>query len=144
MKKRLGVLLAAGVLATAGSVVPAAAAGPAASGASGSVGGAAALSSLTITKSGTSWGSLPPRQVTLECEPTGGTHPTAADACAALLAVGGQFDKLQPNGNPACPPVWMPTTVTVTGTWRLQPVYFTKTYSSDCDAGVRSAFVFRF
>ncbi|MFE5208739.1 SSI family serine proteinase inhibitor [Streptomyces sp. NPDC056600] len=142
MRKRLGVLLAAGVLATAGSVVPAAAAGASSSGASG--GGAAALSSLTITKSGSSWSGLPARQVTLQCEPTGGTHPTAADACAQLLAVDGQFDKLQPVGSAACPPVWMPTTVTVTGTWRLQPVYWTKTYGSDCDAGFRSGYVFRF
>ncbi|WP_448316663.1 SSI family serine proteinase inhibitor [Streptomyces sp. CO7] len=142
MRKRLGVLLAAGVMATAGSVVPAAAAGAGSSGASG--GGAAALSSLTITKSGPSWSGQPARQVTLQCEPSGGTHPAAADACAKLLAVGGQFDKLQPVGNLACPPVWMPTTVTVTGTWRLQPVYWTKTYSSDCDAGVRSDYVFRF
>ncbi|MEU3555163.1 SSI family serine proteinase inhibitor [Streptomyces fragilis] len=143
MRTRLGVLLAAGVLATAGSVVPAAAAGPGPA-SSGASAGAVALSNLTITKTGPSWAGSLNKQVTLQCEPTGGTHPTAADACGKLLAVDGQFDKLQPSGTPACPPVWMPTTVTVTGTWRWQPVSFTRTYSSDCDAGVRSDYVFRF
>jgi hypothetical protein len=139
MRKRLGVLLAAGVTAVAGSVVPAAAAGQAPATA-----GAASLSNLTITKVGTTWSGTPARTVTLQCEPAGGTHPRPEDACGALVAVDGQFDKLQPTGTPACPPVWMPVTVTVTGTWRLQPVYFTRTYSSDCDAGVRSNYVFRF
>ncbi|MEU9577167.1 SSI family serine proteinase inhibitor [Streptomyces chilikensis] len=144
MRKRLGVLLAAGLAATAATAVSAvpAAAGPA-SAPSAVPAGASSLTSLTITKTGTGWGGPLYKQVTLECEPTGGTHPTAEDACGRLVAVDGQFDKL-PLLGPACPPVWAPVTVTVTGTWRLQPVSFTKTYSSDCDAGVRSTHVFRF
>ncbi|MFF8596941.1 SSI family serine proteinase inhibitor [Streptomyces sp. NPDC015220] len=143
MRKRLGVALAAGLAATAASVVPAAAAG--------SVSAPSAVSAdpsswtnLTIAKTGTSWTGSLNKQVTLQCEPTGGTHPTPEDACTVLIAVNGQFDKLPRASGGGCGGVWMPVTVTVTGNWRLQPVYFTKTYGNDCEASVGSDFVFRF
>ncbi|WP_151775348.1 SSI family serine proteinase inhibitor [Streptomyces abyssomicinicus] len=142
MKKRLGVLSAAVLAATAASVLPAAAAP--ASVPSGASAGAASPTNLVITKTGTSWSGPAVEQVTLLCEPTGGSHPTAEDACTKLAAVGGQFDKLPHATGIACPPVWMPVTVTVTGTWRLQPVDFTRTYSSDCVASTASNYVFRF
>ncbi|MEU3555164.1 SSI family serine proteinase inhibitor [Streptomyces fragilis] len=143
MRKRIGVLLVAGVLATAGSVVPAAAAGsgPASSGASA---GAVALSNLTMAKSGSSWGGSLNKQVTLQCEPAGGTHPRPEDACARITAVDGQLDRLPRASGVGCPGVWLPVTVTVTGTWRLQPVSFTRTYGNDCEAAVGSNFVFQF
>jgi hypothetical protein len=134
------VLLAAGLIATAGSVTPAAAAGSA-SPPSGASADAYSPTNLTITKTST-WDVASNKQVTLRCEPTGGTHPTAEDACGKLIAVDGQFDKLARLG--ACPPVWRPVTVTVTGTWRLRPVSFTRTYSTDCEAGFASDNVFRF
>ncbi|MER5479399.1 SSI family serine proteinase inhibitor [Streptomyces sp. NPDC002734] len=150
MRKRLGVLLAAGVLATAGSVVPAAAAGNAsavsgaASASEGSVAGAAALSSLTMTRSGSSWSGSVNKQVTLLCEPAGGTHPKPEDACAKIAAVNGKLDQLPRASGMGCPGVWLPVTITVTGTWRLQPVSFTKTYGNDCEAAVGSNLVFQF
>lgn len=142
MRKRLGVLLAAGLAATAATavtVIPAAAAAPAPAPAD-----ATSLTNLTITETGTSWAGPLNKQVTLQCEPTGGTHPTADDACSKLLAVNGQFALLMRAPGYGCGAVWMPVTVTVTGTWRLQPVYFTKTYGNECEAAVGSNFVFRF
>ncbi|NYV72864.1 SSI family serine proteinase inhibitor [Streptomyces sp. UH6] len=141
MRSRLGILLAAGLAATAGSVVPAAAADQASTPSAASS-ASFSLTNLTITKTTLSDGSS--RQVTLRCESTGGTHPTAEDACTKLIAVDGRFDKLPYVPNTGCPPVWRPVTVTVTGTWRLQPVSFTKTYGGDCDASILSNYVFRF
>jgi hypothetical protein len=142
---RVRVLLAAGLAAatvTAGSVLPAAAAGQA-SAPSAASSDASSLTSLTITKVHT-YPEVVSEQVTLRCEPTGGTHPTAEDACGKLLAVDGQFGELPLVPGFACPPVWRPVTVTVTGTWRLQPVSWSKRYSSECDAHVLSDNVFRF
>jgi hypothetical protein len=139
MRKRLGILLAAGVALMSASVLPAAAA------ASAPVPSPATpLTNLTFTEVGTSWAGPVNKQVTLQCEPTGGTHPTAEDACTKLIAVDGRFALLPRAQGYGCGAVWMPVTVTVTGTWRLQPVYFTKTYGNDCEAAVGSNFVFRF
>jgi hypothetical protein len=138
VRKRLGLLLSAGLAATAASAtaLPAAAT-PATT---------VPLTSLVMTKSpafATSAGATA-RQVTLTCEPTGGTHPTAQAACDALIAVNGEFGKLPPVRGVACIALWDPVTVRVTGTWRLQPVSFTETYSNDCEAAVMSDNVFHF
>lgn len=138
MRKRLRLLLAAGLAATAASAtaLPAAAAPSSSSWTAG-------LTNLVMTKSATTWTNTPGRQVTLQCEPTGGTHPTPQAACDSLLAVNGNFAKL-PHIFAACPDYWDPVTVTVTGTWRTQPVTYSQTYSNDCAAGVLSDNVFRF
>lgn len=141
MRKRLGVLLAAGLAATAASVLPAAAPAAASSTAPAT---ATSLTNLTFTKTGTTWTGPLNKSVTLQCEPTGGTHPTADDACTKLIAVNGQFALLPWAQGYGCTADWMPVTVTVTGTWRYQSVYFTKTYGNDCEAAVGSNFVFRF
>lgn len=140
MRKRLGLLIAAGLAATAASAtaLPAAAApGPNTT---------VPLTSLVMTKSpalATS-GNASASRVTLTCEPTGGTHPTAQAACDSLIAVNGDFGKLPPVRGVACITLWDPVTVRVTGTWRMQPVSFTETYSNDCVAAVMSDNVFRF
>jgi len=143
MRKRLGVLLAAGLAAASASVLPAAAAAPASapSPTSADVG---PLTNLTISEAGTGWSGPLNKQVTLQCEPTGGTHPTPEDACTKLSAVYGQFALLPRAPGYGCGAVWMPVTITVTGTWRLAPVYFTKTYGNECEAAVGSDFVFTF
>jgi hypothetical protein len=115
-----------------------------ASASSGAPARASALSSLTMTKSGTGWSGSLNKQVTLQCEPSGGTHPKPEDACIKIAAVDGQLDKLPRAGGVGCTGLWLPVTVTVTGTWRLEPVSFTKTYSNDCEAAVGSNFVFQF
>jgi hypothetical protein len=140
VRKRLGLLLSAGLAATAATAtaLPAAATPSPAT--------TVPLTSLVMTKSpalATSATATASR-VTLTCEPTGGTHPTAQAACDALIAVNGNFGKLPPVRGVACIALWDPVTVRVTGTWRLQPVSFTETYSNDCVAAVMSDNVFRF
>lgn len=99
----------------------------------------AALAQFTFTKTGGV-----NRQVTLECNPTGGTHPTPDDACSKLTAVNGNFALLPPVTGVFCTAYYDPVTVTVSGYWQLQPVSYTKTYTNDCVAGVASDYVFRF
>ncbi|MGW2058813.1 SSI family serine proteinase inhibitor [Streptomyces sp. NPDC001840] len=135
MKKKLGILLAAVTAVTAGaaaSVVPV----PVATAAPQTV---TAMSHLTMTKSGSV-----NQQVTLQCDPTGGTHPTPEDACTKLTAVKGRLDLLPRAPGVACPGNYAPVTVTVTGNWELLAVNFTKTYTNNCHAGVGSDYVFRF
>jgi cytochrome c1 len=98
-----------------------------------------AVSQLTMTKSGSV-----NRQVTLECNPDGGTHPTPVDACAKITAVGGHLELLTSAPGVLCTADWNPVTVTVTGFWQFQWVSFSKTYSNDCVASVGSNYVFRF
>ncbi|WP_225847780.1 subtilase-type protease inhibitor [Streptomyces sp. HPF1205] len=139
MRKRLGLLFAAGMAAAVASAT----ALPAVASPSDTT---APLTSLLITKShliATSR-TAAASQVTLDCEPTGGTHPTAQAACDALIAVNGDFAKLPPATGVFCLAVWDPVTVSVTGVWRQKPVTFTRTYSNDCDAAVSSDNVFRF
>ncbi|QXE38705.1 subtilase-type protease inhibitor [Streptomyces sp. GMY02] len=135
MKTELGILLAVMTAVTAGAAASVVAV-PEASAAPRTV---TALSELTMTKSGSM-----NQRVTLECDPTGGTHPTPEDACTKLAAVKGQFDLLPRTPGVACPGNYAPVTVTVTGHWELQPVNFTKTYTNNCHAGVGSDYVFRF
>lgn len=132
------VTTAAVLAAAAASAVPASAVSAPSSASSAST-TASALSNLTMTKSGGV-----NRQVTLQCDPTGGTHPTPADACTALTSVGGQFALLPWVPGVLCTADYNPVTVTVTGYWRLQTVYFSRVYSNDCEAAVASDWVFRF
>jgi hypothetical protein len=127
------------VPASAASAAPSASSPSAASASASASGTTSPLSSLTMTKSGSVG-----RQVTLQCYPTGGTHPTPDDACAALTSVGGQFALLPRVPGVLCTADYNPVTVTVTGYWQLRTVYFSKTYSNNCEAAVGSDWVFRF
>ncbi|WP_063762328.1 SSI family serine proteinase inhibitor [Streptomyces sp. NRRL F-5123] len=133
MRRTPVALLAVGLAATAASLVPAAQASAADAG-----------TSLVLSKvfSGPTPGEKD-HSVTLQCEPTGGSHPTPDAACASLIAVDGQFAKL-PTVWAACPATYDPVTVSVSGTWHFKTVSFTQTYTNDCAAGVLSDYVFRF
>ncbi|MGH3274761.1 MAG: SSI family serine proteinase inhibitor [Streptosporangiaceae bacterium] len=100
-----GALLASAALVACGSVAP-----------PGAPGGAptAPKASLTITvRNG------PGQKVshwTLRCAPVGGTHPDAAGACAALLAVKNPFAPARPGA--VCPQFLVAGhQATFTGTW---------------------------
>lgn len=61
-------------------------------------------------------------QVTLTCDPVGGTHPAAAAACAALAEHGAQALAPTPTDT-ACTEIYGGAqTATVTGTWRGEEV----------------------
>ncbi|MEV0051706.1 SSI family serine proteinase inhibitor [Saccharopolyspora shandongensis] len=83
------------------------------------------------------------RNAFLTCEPAGGSHPYAQDACQALRDVNGDFNLLS-TGNSTCPLVYRPVTLTAQGRWQGKPVTFEKTYSNECVAGVATGKVFSF
>jgi hypothetical protein len=108
-------VIAATVLAVAAGT--AAAATPAAAGPGGTLG-------IMITPLP---GGMPstPRFATLSCDPAGGTHPRAAQACEQLAAAGGDIAAVPPYPGMGCLPVWEPVTVTARGTWRGKAVDYT-------------------
>ncbi|MFJ7147401.1 protease inhibitor [Streptomyces sp. NPDC100445] len=87
----------------------------------------------------------PERAVTLNCAPSAsGTHPAAAQACAELRGVGGDFDALKPAGDVMCTKVYDPVVVTVQGVWQGKRVAYERTFGNMCvkDAVGGSLFAF--
>jgi hypothetical protein len=82
-------------------------------------------------------------EVVLKCEPAAGTHIDAADACATLESVDGDFDALEPLPV-ACVLIYKPVYVEVGGNWRDRVVRFQHNYPNLCVAGAETAGVFRF
>jgi len=80
---------------------------------------------------------------TLTCEPSGGSHPDAAAVCERLAAAGGDISKI-PNSGGFCPMIFMPVTVTASGSWKGHPVSFTKTYGNRCMADIAAGGLFHF
>jgi hypothetical protein len=89
----------------------------------------------------TSWPVI--KEITLKCEPTGGNHVHAEDACASLDAVDGDFDAL-PDRQLLCPDVYQPVTIEVGGAWYDQVVSFERTYPNLCHAFSESDGIFDF
>ncbi|WP_433655930.1 SSI family serine proteinase inhibitor [Nocardia sp. CA-128927] len=83
-----------------------------------------------------------PTTVTLTCEPTGGDHANAEAACAALAAVGGDFDKLTGDPNAVCTQVFEPVDASVTGTWQGKQVDWRKVFGNKCELSARTTPVF--
>jgi Subtilisin inhibitor-like len=81
---------------------------------------------------------------TLECQPTGGTHPHSDEACEALSAVDGHFAQLPAQADTMCLAIYAQVLATATGHWRKRPVEFRHVYSNACVAGVETAGVFNF
>jgi hypothetical protein len=120
-----GAAIAGLALTACGSV--AAPSGSGGSGAAASSPAAAPRASLTITvlngpdKKISHW--------TLQCDPAGGTHPDAAQACAALLAVKNPFAPIRTGQE--CPMILASSRrVTFVGTW-----YGTKVDRTIIDGG---------
>lgn len=87
----------------------------------------------------------PERAVTLTCAPTAsGTHPAAAQACAELRGVGGDFDALKGQGDVWCTKLYDPVVVTVQGVWQGKRVSYERTFGNTCvkDAAAGSVFAF--
>jgi hypothetical protein len=84
-----------------------------------------------------------PGEATLTCDPVGGTHPAARDACKVLTEVGGDFEAL-PLEIAYCPQVYDPVTVTVKGHWYGAPVEFQETYTNAACASAASDGIFWF
>ncbi|MDQ3612305.1 MAG: SSI family serine proteinase inhibitor [Actinomycetota bacterium] len=72
-----------------------------------------------------------PERLTLTCEPTGGDHPAAAQACADLAQASEPFAPLPPDQ--VCTEIFGgPQTATVTGTYRGEQVRLDLSRSDGC------------
>jgi hypothetical protein len=97
---------------------------------------------LTVTHDG--FASEAPKVALLSCNPTGGTHPKAADACRDLTLAQGDFAKLNPAGRrAACTMEYDPFHVKAVGTWRGKPVTHEATYANPCVLAAATASVYR-
>jgi hypothetical protein len=93
----------------------------------------------------TSAGTSPERTVTLQCDPPGGTHPKAPEACADVTKAGGDLAQMPANKNPrACFMIYAPVTVTAKGDWQGQPVRFTEKFPNSCVMRDKTGSVFDF
>jgi hypothetical protein len=93
----------------------------------------------------TTAGTSPEHTVTLQCEPAGGTHPKAAEACADVAKAGGDLAQMPANTNPrACFMIYAPVTVTAQGKWQGQPVRFTEKFPNSCVMRDKTGSVFDF
>ena len=87
----------------------------------------------------------PERAVTLNCAPTAsGTHPAAADACAELRGVKGDFDELTPRNDVFCTRQYDPVVVTVAGVWQGKRVSYEHTFANECVKNAAGSSLFTF
>lgn len=84
------------------------------------------------------------KQVTLVCDPDGGTHPSPVTACDSLRKVAGYFEKLPNAQGSACPAVYDPVTGVATGTWQGRKVEFQRTMYNACALAISTDNVFKF
>jgi hypothetical protein len=94
---------------------------------------------MTVTLSGDRT-----QRVTLRCDPLGGTHPKATDACKAVAAVKGNLRALRRTEGVMCLALYQPVTAAATGTWRGRTVRYKKTFSNKCVLAVETGAVFQF
>jgi hypothetical protein len=85
------------------------------------------------------------RSVMLRCDPPGGTHPKAAEACADVAKSNGDLQQLPAGTNPrACFMIYSPVTATAQGNWHGQPVQFTARFPNTCVMRDKTGSVFDF
>jgi subtilisin inhibitor-like len=70
--------------------------------------------------------------VKLDCDPAGGGHPRAAEACAILDAAGGEPDRI-PAPNTACILIYAPVLAEVRGDWHGTTVAWQHRYGNSCE-----------
>jgi hypothetical protein len=85
-----------------------------------------------------------PSTTKLRCEPAGGLHKNAKEACAALTPVNGDFTKIEPAVGVMCTMELNMTKVTLKGKWRGKNVFFEQDYSNPCTMRVHTGKVFDF
>ncbi|MEU4444213.1 SSI family serine proteinase inhibitor [Actinosynnema sp. NPDC050801] len=79
----------------------------------------------------------------LTCEPTGGLHPRADEACLALSGVDGQIDGMS-TGPALCTLEYDPVRVKATGTWRGETRTFEAEFANSCAMRAQTGPVFDF
>ncbi|MFC4565413.1 SSI family serine proteinase inhibitor [Nocardiopsis mangrovi] len=81
--------------------------------------------------------------VTLDCNPSGGSHPEADSSCTSLEAVGGRFADLPTRGQ-VCTMEYRPVTVRASGRWDGETVDYTEEFANPCIAADSTDGVFGF
>jgi hypothetical protein len=79
----------------------------------------------------------------LRCRPTGGTHPQARAACAALDAAAGDPERLAGSPGRLCYQLYQPVTATAEGSWAGRPVHWQRTFGNSCELHTRTDPLFR-
>lgn len=82
--------------------------------------------------------------VTLHCDPASGTHPHADATCRALLAAGGDINKLAGQPDTLCPDIYDPVTATASGHYQGAQLIFQRTYPNHCELDTNTAPLFQF
>ncbi|MEU4617422.1 SSI family serine proteinase inhibitor [Streptomyces umbrinus] len=80
----------------------------------------------------------------LSCDPAGGTHGHAQEACELLARVNGDFKALAPSAGVLCPSAGESVRVSVSGQWRGQRVFQEETFANDCEVVRRTGVLFAF
>lgn len=137
----MGSVAAAAALAAGASEAVAAAPVPGPRPAAGSYGGGATPGArLTLTYMAEAGFAA---AVKLTCDPAGGGHPEAAQACATLRTAGADPEKIKP-APVMCMMIYSPITAEITGVWRGAPVRWTHTYGNKCEMLRATGVLFQF
>lgn len=81
--------------------------------------------------------------VTLTCNPTGGPHPEAGQACAILRSTGADPARIKP-AQVMCMMLYAPVTARLTGTWRGTRVRWSHRYGNSCEMTRATGVLFKF
>jgi hypothetical protein len=86
----------------------------------------------------------PVEVVTLECAPTGGTHPNAKAACADLTTADGDLNQVGDDQLVACTMEYRPVTASARGHWEGKLVTWEQEYPNNCTLTTDTGTVFHF
>ncbi|MGK5684605.1 SSI family serine proteinase inhibitor [Actinoplanes sp. URMC 104] len=84
-----------------------------------------------------------PMAVKLTCDPPGGGHPRAVQACTLLEQVDADPARI-PRKTGACILLYKPVTASLTGTWQGRPVSWTHRFGNSCEMRRATGVLFRF
>lgn len=85
------------------------------------------------------------RTVVLRCDPPGGTHPKAAEACAEVAKTNGDLKQLPASTNPrACFMIYAPVKVSAEGDYHGQAMRFTAQFPNTCVMRDKTGSIFDF
>lgn len=74
------------------------------------------------------------QQYFLTCGPDGGRHPDPVAACNRLREIGGDLDQLRFGPGVACPLIYDPRIVQISGVWNGEAKEFSHDYPNGCFA----------
>ncbi|WP_181871083.1 SSI family serine proteinase inhibitor [Sphaerisporangium album] len=80
----------------------------------------------------------------LQCGPLGGTHARASEACRLLDPVSGDITDLKPSRDTGCAKQYDPITVSASGLWDGNHMWFERTFGNHCELTAYTGAVFNF